>query len=112
NAITNTGVDVAAWVGSLGITDADANAVQGIAITGVDDTNGAWQFSIDGAATWQAIPANVVETNALLLGATANNRVRFVPATNYFGNSTFTFRAWDLTSGLLQPYGSDGGFAD
>jgi hypothetical protein len=49
-----------------GSTDADPGTAEGIAVVGVDDTNGTWQFSIDGGATFQDF-VNVAPDNALLL---------------------------------------------
>ncbi|HYC44258.1 MAG TPA: cadherin-like domain-containing protein [Burkholderiales bacterium] len=78
----------------------------GIAVTGVDNTNGQWQYTTDGT-TWNAFGA-VTETSSRLLAADANNAVRFVPNANWNGTVTngLTFRAWDQTSG------TDGGTAD
>src|SRR5207302_535695 len=63
---------------------------------GVDNTNGAWQYSTDAGVTWLAFGAPTVAA-ARLLGPA--NLMRFVPTTNYNGAATFTFRAWDMTSG-------------
>jgi hypothetical protein len=106
---------------AISISDVDSGAVKGIAITTVDDSNGTWQYSQDTGATWKNI-TGVGETNALLLQASANNMLRYVPGTSYqsltvpvnnvLGTASFTFRAWDLTSGLDPLTGADGGFAD
>jgi hypothetical protein len=74
------------------ITDADAAALTGIAVTAVDATNGVWQYTTDGGTSWTPI-AGVAATSALLLTAEANMRVRFVPTANYSGSATITFRA-------------------
>jgi predicted outer membrane repeat protein len=79
------------------ITDVDAGAVEGIAVTLVDNANGDWQFSIDSAATFTSF-GTVSEQSARLL--TAGDFVRFVPAADFHGKSTITFRAWDQTSGF------------
>ena len=45
------GITIANLIASAGgdrITDADAGAVEGIAVTTVDNTNGTWQYSTDG----------------------------------------------------------------
>ncbi len=118
NAFTNPGIDMASFVAGLAITDPDdfayapRGAQRGIAITGVDDTNGMWQFSTDGGATWTNIPS-ASDSAARVLEATPQNRIRFVPSPNFFGNPnpTFTYRAWDLTSGLNPANGADGGVA-
>jgi hypothetical protein len=104
------------------ITDADTGAVKGVAITAINDTTGTWQYSQNSGTLWSNIPTTVSETNALLLQATSSNLLRFVPGSGYqsvtipgnnvLGTSSFTFRAWDLTSGLNALTGADGGFAD
>ena len=89
------------------ITDGDNPAWVGIAVTAVDNTNGNWQYSTDGGATWVAFGA-VADNAARLLAADAATSVRFVPALNWNGSVTggLTLRAWDQTSG------SAGGVAD
>ncbi|MCA9143999.1 MAG: autotransporter-associated beta strand repeat-containing protein, partial [Planctomycetales bacterium] len=77
------------------ITDSDG-AVEAIAITAVDNTNGSWQYSIDGISNWSNL-SGVSGTSSRLLDS--SNKIRFVPNANYNGTSTFTFRAWDKTSG-------------
>src|SRR5207244_4440643 len=52
----NAGQAVASFLGAS-ISDVDSGAVQGIAITGLGSTNGAWQFSTDGGTTWTAVGA-------------------------------------------------------
>ena len=37
-----------------GITDPDTGAVEGIAVVGVDDTNGQWQYDANADGTWVA----------------------------------------------------------
>ena len=97
----NPGTLVADLIASAGgdrISDPDAGAVEGIAITAANTANGSWQFSTDGGATWQALGA--VSTGSARLLA-ANARVRFQPNLLYSGTITnaLTFRAWDQTSG-------------
>src|SRR5207248_310614 len=60
------------------ITDPDPGAVTGIAITGADNTNGTWQFSIDSGANWTNLGSPTV-TQSLLLFEDLGSRVRFVP---------------------------------
>ncbi|MCA9091868.1 MAG: VCBS repeat-containing protein [Planctomycetaceae bacterium] len=84
---------------SGGITDADAGALQGIAIVGIGNTStGSWQFTINGGSTWAPI-TSTGSTNALLLAADANTRIRYVPNAGFAGNVIFAFVAWDRTSG-------------
>ncbi|MCB9445581.1 MAG: tandem-95 repeat protein [Ardenticatenaceae bacterium] len=97
--ITNPGDSVAAIVASAGgdrITDVDANSEEGIAVIGVDNLHGVWQYSINGGLNWSGF--SVSSTSATLLGS--QSRIRFVPQLNYSGTAgNITFRAWDLTTG-------------
>ncbi len=79
----------AAW------SDVDLGAVNGIAITDFT-ANSTWQFSTDSGTTWTSIGA-VTGTNALLLESTA--LVRYFPDGQNGETATFTFVAWDKTSG-------------
>ena len=86
------------------ITDADWDD-DAIAVVGVNDTNGTWQYSTDGGTTWTAFGA-VSQTNAVLLAADAN--VRFVANTGYVGQDpTLDFRAWDGSTGANGDTGVD-----
>ena len=89
------------------VSDVDAAALSGIAITGVDSANGSWEYSVDGGGTWQALDG-ATEASARLLAADAQTYVRFVPGADFNGtvSAGITFRAWDLTSGIA------GGTAD
>uniref|UniRef100_UPI002ED09481 retention module-containing protein n=1 Tax=Candidatus Sororendozoicomonas aggregata TaxID=3073239 RepID=UPI002ED09481 len=91
------GETVISLFGSL-ISDGDADSLQGIAITGADTANGAWQYSSDGGSTWQAV-GNVSEASARLLDA--SDQLRFVPDANYHGTETLSLRAWDQTTGTV-----------
>ncbi len=80
------------------ITDSDADALEGIAITAVDNTNGNWVYSIDNGNHWSPI-YGASENNALLLASDEQTRVRFIPKANFVGEIPgITFRAWDQTS--------------
>jgi VCBS repeat-containing protein len=93
DAVTNAGQTVASIVGTR-ITDVDTGAVQGIAITGLDNGNSYWQMSIDGGLTWSNVGA-VASDSALLLRDI--DRIRFVPNGENGTSAGFTFRAWDQT---------------
>jgi hypothetical protein len=97
DATDNTGQTVqsvidSAWPLNM-ITDADAGALQGIAITAANKSLGNWQFSIDGAP-WSDV-GDVSENQALLLRT--QDRLRFVPDGVNADTATATFRAWDQT---------------
>lgn len=69
---------------------------RGIAITGLSNDLGQWQFSIDGGLNWSFFN-NVTSNSATLLNADA--RIRFLPAENQNGQAAIEFRAWDQTTG-------------
>ena len=101
-------VDFASPAGQVdNVTDADAGALLGIAITTVDTTNGTWFYSTNNGTSWNALGA-VSDASARLLAADANTRLYFQPNANYNGTlaNAITFRAWDRTSG------SNGSLAD
>ena len=96
NPATNPGELVTAVIAGLGgnaITDT-AGSHQGIAVTAADQANGTWQLSTNGGGSWHDMPA-VTESAALTLASDGSTRIRFVPHTNYNGNTTISFRAWD-----------------
>jgi hypothetical protein len=92
--------DILASAGGVRVTDQDAGARQGIAVIAADTTNGAWQYSTDGGATWSSL-GSVSDGSARLLSADALTRIRFVPTIGFYGTVTngITFRAWDQTTG-------------
>ncbi|UTW59413.1 DUF4347 domain-containing protein [Kordiimonas sp. SCSIO 12603] len=101
NNTNNGGSTVASIVADGSITDVDGSAVEAIAVTAVDNTNGVWEFSVDGGSNWNAFSATSgtvdLSSASRLLSSTA--LVRFVPGENYSGSATITFRAWDQSSG-------------
>jgi uncharacterized delta-60 repeat protein len=114
-ATNPAGISVASLVVDDSIADADG-AVEAIAITGVNASLGAWQYSIDGGAHWLTIEADEINSTtnelALLLGPTA--MVRLLPFGDLKGSlaSGLTFRAWDQSSGSEGQYaviGATGG---
>jgi hypothetical protein len=102
-AASNTGTLVSAIIASAGgdrITDADAGALEGIAVIAVVNTNGTWEFSTNNGGSWTAF-GSPTGAAARLLASNASTRVRFLPNANFNGavNPGITFRAWDQTSG-------------
>ena len=83
------------------ITDVDADAVEGIAVVAVDNTNGAWQFSTNGGNTWTSFD-RPRETSARLLASDERTKLRFKPDPDYSGtvSNGIIFHAWDQTSGV------------
>ena len=54
----NAGQSVAAIIASAGgdrITDVDAGAIEGIAITGLSSGNGTWEYSVNGGSNWNSV---------------------------------------------------------
>jgi VCBS repeat-containing protein len=89
------GTSVATLIGNH-VADINTGAVHGIAITGASESHGDWQFSTDGGATWTDF-ATYSTTSALLLAAT--DLVRFAPDAVQGSTDTFSFVAWDQTTG-------------
>ncbi len=80
------------------ITDPDGVA-EGWAVVGVNNTNGDWQYSLDGGTSWLSF-GSVTTSTARLLADT--NLVRFLPTADYSGPvGNITFHAWDQTSGSI-----------
>ncbi len=85
-----------------GITDADAGALKGIAITATNETNGTLQYTLDSGSTWLDIGA-VNDSTALLLPDNPNTRIRFLANGGFTSpvSDLVTFRAWDQTEGVV-----------
>ena len=78
-------------------TDIDLGDVVSVAVVGVDNAIGTWQYSIDNGASWLPL-SPVTGTNARLLDPAA--RVRFVPNADANGSAMIVVRGWDQTSGV------------
>ena len=92
-------VDFATPAGQIdNVTDADAGALLGIAVTAAATTNGTWFYSTNNGASWSAL-GGVSDGSARLLAADATTRIYFQGAANFDGQADLTFRAWDRTSG-------------
>ena len=75
----------------------------GFAVVGADETRGAWQFSTNGGSSWTNFntAGALSTTNALMLTATTNDRVRFVPTATTLQDqfiASFAFKGWDGTT--------------
>jgi hypothetical protein len=94
---SNTGTSLTSLISGL-ITDIN-NDPLGIAVTGADNTNGSWEYSLDDGNIWTPFAANLSDTNATVLNSISlQSRIRFIPNQDYFGMSpSITFRAWDTT---------------
>ena len=82
------------------ISDPDSGALTGIAVVAIDNTNGTWQYTVNGGGVWTDFGTPSTSA-ARLLAADANTYVRFVPNAYWNGTVTngITFHAWDQTSG-------------
>jgi len=106
DAIDNPGTIISGIlvsIGKAGIFDVNDNEKVGIALTGVINVNGKWQYSINSGATWIDI-IGISDSNAILLAADNNSTfIRFIPEPDYFGNNTqgLTFRAWDQSQNQI-----------
>ncbi|MCC7501573.1 MAG: PKD domain-containing protein [Flavobacteriales bacterium] len=93
-------VDLAVPSGQVdNVTDPDAGALLGIALTAADATNGVWHYSINGGTNWTALGVPT-GTAARLLAADGSTRLYLQPNANFNGTvaSAITFRAWDRTT--------------
>ena len=97
---TNSGTLVSTLLSGQ-VSDADIGAESGIAVIDVDNTNGTWQYTINGGALWTDFATPTTST-ALLLAADAGTSVRFVPDVDWNGTVTdgISFYAWDQTTGV------------
>ena len=98
---SNPGTTVDALVATDGLySDADGPIRSGIAVTGLSGASGLWQFSRNAGGTWTAFPA-VSITSAVLLEAdgAGQNRIRFLPNTDFFGSTAMSFKGWDTADG-------------
>ncbi|MCO7233574.1 MULTISPECIES: VCBS domain-containing protein, partial [unclassified Cobetia] len=64
------------------------------------DAQGEWEYSTDGGSTWEQIPGNLRNNNALILPADAD--IRFVPADDFNGvPGALTVRLGDGSAALV-----------
>lgn len=101
--VDNTGQSIASLISDAAITDADGTAVEAVAITSINNSYGSWQYKLS-SGEWTNINSASgaiinLASNALLLDA--DSLVRFVPDANYNGTSSFSFRAWDKSTGTV-----------
>jgi|GEM_PF-203270 len=97
------GISIADFVGEIS-NDSDDDDI-GIAIAGVDNTNGSWEYSSNNGESWIEI-TGVSPENAILLSATF--QIRFIASGEFTGTleRAITFFAWDGT------FGESGSFAN
>ncbi|MGM3159355.1 DUF4347 domain-containing protein [Dickeya undicola] len=105
--VTSSATTVSSLLSSAGYADVDSGAVSGIALTALTG-NGTWQYSTDSGTNWFSV-GTVSSSSALLLSATA--QIRYMPDSANSETATFSFRAWDQTSGTATN-GATKGLAD
>ncbi len=99
DAVNNSGNTIASIISSASgdrVTDVDAGALEGIALTSVYSGNGYWQYSTNSGTSWSNVGA-VDNSSALLLRS--SDLLRFIPNEASGTTGNITFRAWDQTSG-------------
>jgi hypothetical protein len=75
------------------ISDADdPGALRGIAVTGVDNAHGAWQYSLDDGAHWTSF-GTVDGSHATVLKDLSTDKIRFVPNADWNGTTVISYRA-------------------
>jgi len=81
-------------------SDIDNDTEFGLAVSGVNNANGQWQYSTDSGQSWTDIVV-VSDDNALLLADDSQTRMRFQPNMDYMGGypGDITFRIWDQYRG-------------
>ncbi|MFP8967715.1 DUF4347 domain-containing protein, partial [Pokkaliibacter sp. CJK22405] len=91
---SSAGVTISSLLTASGYGDVDTSANSGIAISAVSG-NGSWEYSTDGV-TWVSV-GTVSTSSALLLSSSA--QIRYSGDNANGETATFSFAAWDQTSG-------------
>ena len=91
---TSSSTTIATILTSSGWADVDTGALNGLAITSKSGS-GTWQYSTDGV-TWASF-GTVSATSALLVSS--STQVRYVPDGRNGETATFSYVAWDRTTG-------------
>ncbi|MEK4491472.1 Ig-like domain-containing protein [Paenibacillus sp. FSL L8-0493] len=94
---SNAGVEVASFLTGK-VSDP---ALTGIAVVALDNTKGAWQYYNTVGRIWYNIEP-VSNSNAFLL--LKSEKIRFVPAKDWNGTASISFKLWDTTASGYQNY--------
>ncbi len=76
------------------LSDDDPADTHGLAIFTTDESNGAWEYSLNNGSSWQAVGV-VSASHARMLASDVVTRLRFVPNADYHGTAAINFRLWD-----------------
>ncbi|MEO8278350.1 MAG: putative Ig domain-containing protein [Ideonella sp.] len=89
------------------LSDVDNPGTFGIAVIGVDNSHGSWQYTINGGSNWTAFGA-VDSSTARLLAADSTSSVRFVADPDWFGTVAggLQMLGWDMHSGVAGGIGN------
>ena len=88
----NAGIAVSVLV-AMAATDSD-DATLGLAVTFIDTENGEWEYLEFSSNTW--IPILDITPGEFVL-LQSDSRLRFSPSADWFGISTLTGMAWDMS---------------
>lgn len=92
DSVNPASTQIAALIAAA-VSDPDAGAQRGIAVTAASDRFGRWEFRL-GMGPWQSMGQRS-ESSALLLPGWA--RIRFLPNPDFYGSVKLYYRAWDQT---------------
>lgn len=85
---------------NIAVADQDAGALKGIAVTAAAESNGTWQYTLNGGMTWLPM-GQPTPGAARLLSADMMTQVRFLPGANFSGVVKLWYQAWDRTAGIV-----------
>jgi hypothetical protein len=95
----NPGNTIAEILGDYAITDKDGLPVIAIAVTSVNNTNGIWYYwLLDRWLPFTATYNGNVDLKDQSRLLDSEQKIKFEPDENYYGNAEITFRAWDKSN--------------
>jgi hypothetical protein len=95
--LASSGQLISSIILSSTISDPDSgSAPAGVAITGLSSGNGIWQYQLNNSGSWLAMVSLSAKQSLLLRPSDA---VRFLPDGENATSASFTYRAWDQSSG-------------
>jgi hypothetical protein len=92
-------------------TDSSGNAIYGIAVIGVDNSKGVWQYRTAPNQPWRNF-GNPTDAQAVLLFNNSDTSIRFVPKVRGTVAAGLRFRVWDGTGEEKALAGLSGGDPD